>query len=136
MGRKGDERVAISIPRAARRSASALEAGWESRLVFPSALVRTASNSLSTVSFAELVKRKICSGPPTRCTRNAGGWPVLAMNRITHVLPANPSALSSDGSGYTNLEKWLQQKAAEVEGHASLPPIPVALAAPKNVSVK
>ena len=49
-----------------------------------------------------------------RCSKNAGGWPTLAMNRRTLTLPANPNQV--DGSGYTNLEKWLHRMAAEVEG--------------------
>jgi hypothetical protein len=52
-----------------------------------------------------------------RCSKNAGGWPTLAMNRRTLTLPADPSAI--DESGYTNLEKWLHRMAAEVEGIAA-----------------
>ncbi|MBR1254975.1 hypothetical protein JQ634_14850 [Bradyrhizobium sp. AUGA SZCCT0240] len=49
-----------------------------------------------------------------RCQKNAGGWPSMPMNRITHTLPANPSG-DDDGNGYTNLEEWLHQKAAALE---------------------
>jgi len=60
----------------------------------------------------------------TRCQRNAGGWPVLAENRRTLTLPANPNAMTS--SGYTNLELWLHRMAAEVEGRgAKAPEAPV-----------
>ena len=49
-----------------------------------------------------------------RCRKNAGGWPVLAQNRRAVALPSNPDAVTS--SGYTNLEFWLHQQAAVVEG--------------------
>jgi hypothetical protein len=48
-----------------------------------------------------------------RCKRNAGGWPVLAQNKRTLTLPADPDKVGADG--YTNLEKWLHQMAAGVE---------------------
>ncbi len=54
-----------------------------------------------------------------RCNMNAGGWPTLAQNRRTLTLPSNPNTMTA--SGYTKLEVWLQQKAAEVEGRP-LPP--------------
>jgi hypothetical protein len=44
-----------------------------------------------------------------------GGWPALAQNTRLLAPPANPSA-DDDGDGYTNLEEWLHQFAAEVEG--------------------
>ena len=43
----------------------------------------------------------------TRCSKNAGGWPVYAVNRRTLTLPANQATVTA--SGYTNLELWLQQ---------------------------
>ena len=43
----------------------------------------------------------------TRCSKNAGGWPVYAQNRRALTLPANHATMT--GSGYTNLELWLQQ---------------------------
>jgi hypothetical protein len=49
-----------------------------------------------------------------RCRKNAGGWPELAQNSRAVVLPSNPDAVTS--SGYTNLELWLHQQAAVVEG--------------------
>lgn len=49
-----------------------------------------------------------------RCNRNAGGWPVVAVNRRTLTLPADQARLTP--SGYTNLEMWLHRMAAEVEG--------------------
>jgi hypothetical protein len=53
----------------------------------------------------------------TRCQRNAGGWPVLAENRRTFNVPADPNVVGADG--YTNLERVLHQMAAEVEGRAT-----------------
>jgi hypothetical protein len=44
-----------------------------------------------------------------------GGWPVLAENRHTLVIPQNPGG-DDDADGYTNLEEWLHGLAAQVEG--------------------
>ena len=60
----------------------------------------------------------------TRCSANAGGWPKLAQNYRKLELPASPNG-DDDGDGYTNLEEWLHQMAAEVEGLAAIAP-PVA----------
>lgn len=43
-------------------------------------------------------------------------WPVLAENVSTLSIPANPHTNSEDG--YTNLEKWLHVKAADVENYS------------------
>jgi hypothetical protein len=51
-----------------------------------------------------------------------GGWPTLAVNARALTLPANPHTVT--GSGYTNLELWLQGYAAIVEG---APAVPLAL---------
>jgi hypothetical protein len=48
---------------------------------------------------------------------DVGGWPVLAENHRPLTTPANPNG-DDDGDGYTNLEEWLHQMAAEVEGRA------------------
>jgi len=49
-----------------------------------------------------------------------GGYPNLAVNTISHVLPAN--MLDTIGnSGYTNLEMWLDSIKAEVEGDSGDP---------------
>lgn len=61
-----------------------------------------------------------------RCEKNAGGWPKLAENRRTLNVPANPHEVMS--SGYTRLEEWLQQMAAEVEGRSPKPPVAPVLA--------
>jgi pectate lyase len=64
----------------------------------------------------------------TRCSRNAGGWPVYALNRRTLTLPANQATLTA--SGYTNLELWLQQMDKSLSGvvAAGSPAAPQALA--------
>ena len=61
----------------------------------------------------------------TRCSANAGGWPSLAQNRRALTLPSNPNVVTA--SGYTNLELWLHKMAADVEGRASVPPVPPVL---------
>ncbi|HWA26523.1 MAG TPA: immunoglobulin domain-containing protein, partial [Lacunisphaera sp.] len=45
----------------------------------------------------------------------AGGWPVYAVNLATWTLPANPND-DDDSDGYTNIEEWLQQLSAQLEG--------------------
>jgi hypothetical protein len=37
---------------------------------------------------------------------DVGGWPVLAENNRTLVIPDNPNG-DDDDDGYTNLEEWL-----------------------------
>ena len=58
-----------------------------------------------------------------KCKKNAGGWPTLAQNRRALTIPADPNAVAS--SGYTNLEVWLQEMAAKVEGRSAMPSPPV-----------
>lgn len=55
-----------------------------------------------------------------RCNKNAGGWPKYAENRRALELPANPNEVTA--SGYSNLELWLHEMAAEVEGRSSQVP--------------
>jgi hypothetical protein len=55
-----------------------------------------------------------------RCNRNAGGWPSYPQNRRTLTLPSNPNQVTE--SGYTNLEIWLHEMAADVEGRSRRPP--------------
>lgn len=62
-------------------------------------------------------RSSLASGPPA-----SGDWPTLAENDITLNIPSNPH--TDSGDGYTNLEKWLHQLAAEVEGKY-VPPPPV-----------
>lgn len=45
-----------------------------------------------------------------------GGYPQLAPTRHTLTLPDDPHAVVEEG-GYTNLEVWLHERAAEVEGY-------------------
>lgn len=56
----------------------------------------------------------------TRCQRNAGGWPNLAVNRRALTLPTDHNAMTP--SGYTRLEIWLHEMAAGVEGRPYSPP--------------
>lgn len=53
------------------------------------------------------------------CGDNAGGWPSYAQNRRVLELPTNPHG-DSNSDGYTNVEEWLHQLAAEVEGRTSI----------------
>jgi pectate lyase len=64
----------------------------------------------------------------TRCSKNAGGWPVYAQNRRALTLPANQATITA--SGYTNLELWLQQMDKSLSGvvAAGSPAAPQALA--------
>lgn len=55
-----------------------------------------------------------------RCNKNAGGWPSYPENRRALVLPAEPNAVTA--SGYTNLELWLHDMAADVEGRSRKAP--------------
>jgi hypothetical protein len=61
-----------------------------------------------------------------RCNKNAGGWPTMAENTRALTLPADPNAVTA--SGYTNLELWLHQMAADVEGRARKTPASPVLA--------
>lgn len=55
-----------------------------------------------------------------RCERNGGGWPTMAENRRALTLPASPDTVTA--SGYTNLELWLHDMAAQVEGRSPRSP--------------
>jgi hypothetical protein len=68
----------------------------------------------------------VAANGTTRCSRNGGGWPSLAVNRRTLTLPANPSTVTA--SGYTNLELWLHRMSAEVEGRSYRAPVAPSLA--------
>jgi hypothetical protein len=65
----------------------------------------------------------------TRCAKNAGGWPSLAVNRRTLTLPTNPNTVTP--SGYTNLELWLHSLDQTVGGvtQAQSPAAPTKLTA-------
>ncbi len=52
-----------------------------------------------------------------RCAKNAGGWPQLATNKRRLTIPENPQG-DDDGDGYTNVEEWLHELAAQVEGRS------------------
>jgi hypothetical protein len=62
----------------------------------------------------------VASNGTTRCNRNGGGWPTLAVNRRALTLPANPNTVTE--SGYTNLELWLQRMSSQVEGRSPMAP--------------
>lgn len=57
----------------------------------------------------------------SRCAKNAGGWPDLERNTRRLEVPANANG-DDDGDGYTNVEEWLHDLAAQVEGRASTEP--------------
>jgi hypothetical protein len=66
----------------------------------------------------------------SRCAKNAGGWPNLAQNTRALSVPANPNATAANG--YTNLENWLNQYSAVVEGRATV----AAPNPPSNISIQ
>lgn len=68
----------------------------------------------------------VAANGTTRCQKNAGGWPQLAENTRPLTLPSNPHEVTE--SGYTRLEVWLQELAAEVEGRSPKAPVAPVLA--------
>jgi hypothetical protein len=60
-----------------------------------------------------------------RCKKNAGGWPKLAENRRALTLPSDHNEVTA--SGYTKLELWLHEMAAQVEGRSAANPRPPVL---------
>jgi hypothetical protein len=62
----------------------------------------------------------------SKCAKNAGGWPLLAKNTRPLQVPSDPNG-DDDGDGYTAMEEWLHDMAADVEGRALAPPRPPAL---------
>lgn len=72
----------------------------------------------------------VASNGSSRCTKNAGGWPVLSQNRRALTLPSNYNSTASNG--YTNLENWLHDLDQNVQGvTSSLSPT-----APPSLSVQ
>jgi pectate lyase len=71
----------------------------------------------------------VASNGTTRCNKNAGGWPTLAVNRRTLTPPSNPNGVATNG--YTNLENWLNSHGQTVTGtvQGSSPSAPLALTA-------
>ena len=51
---------------------------------------------------------------------DVGGWPNIQEIQRSLTIPDNPSG-DDDGDGYTNLEEWLHDYAAEVEGRSPSP---------------
>lgn len=62
----------------------------------------------------------VAANGSARCARNGGGWPTVAENRRALTLPANPDTVTA--SGYTNLELWLHNMSADVEGRSRRSP--------------
>lgn len=54
---------------------------------------------------------------PIASQDEVGGWPELKENRRELAVPDNPNG-DDDGDGYTNVEEWLHDFAAEVEGRS------------------
>lgn len=54
-------------------------------------------------------------GGPVDSPSQVGGWPELEERVVALELPEDPGG-DADGDGYTNLEHWLHERAAEVEG--------------------
>jgi hypothetical protein len=69
----------------------------------------------------------VSSNGSTRCKKNAGGWPSYAQNRRTLTLPSNHASIASNG--YSNLENWLNNMDASLDGvvQAQSPAAPPAL---------
>lgn len=64
-----------------------------------------------------IVAQNLAADCYPNCIRNAeAGWPKIGTGRTIHNdIPANPHA-DDDSDGYTNLEEWLHELAAQVEG--------------------
>jgi hypothetical protein len=69
-----------------------------------------------------------------RCALNGGGWTTLAENNRALVLPNNPNG-DDDGDGYTNVEEWLNQMAADLEVGGAPPANSVAPLPPTDVRI-
>ncbi len=68
----------------------------------------------------------------SRCKKNAGGWPKMAENHRSLSIPDNPNG-DDDKDGYTNVEEWLHDMAAQVEGRVNSegdPREPVSVSSP------
>ncbi len=84
------------------------------------------SNAGARPTDRDAVDQRIVSEVQTRAGRvidsqdQVGGWPELAQNTRPLAVPANPHA-DDDGDGYTNVEEWLHQFAAQVEGVIRVP---------------
>ncbi len=61
----------------------------------------------------------VASDGSSRCSKNAGGWPELGTSTRELAVPADPDG-DDDGDGYSNVEEWLQELAAQVEGRAGI----------------
>jgi pectate lyase len=78
-------------------------------------------DAVDTRVVGEVVAR---TGQIPRSQNDVGGWPTLAVNVRALTLPTNPHSYTS--SGYTNLELWLHNFAAGVEGGATATEVPSA----------
>jgi uncharacterized protein YjdB len=96
---------------------------WTSLTILPNAAVEAwvLTNAGARPADRDAVDLRIVNEIRTNAGRiidspgQVGGWPVLAVNTRALTLPAAPNA-DDDGDGYTNLEEWLHQFAAQAEG--------------------
>jgi len=62
-----------------------------------------------------LTEEQTRTGQLRNSQTDVGGWPVLTPTARALTVPANPTGIDP-ATGYTNLELWLFQYAAQVEG--------------------
>ena len=70
------------------------------------------------------------SNGTTRCKKNGGGWPKLAVNKRTLTLPSNHASIASNG--YSNLENWLNSMDRSISNAVAADSSPTA---PPSLSV-
>ena len=71
------------------------------------------------------------SNGTTRCQKNGGGWPKLAVNRRTLTLPSNHTSIASNG--YSNLENWLNSMDRSISNAVAVDSSPTS---PPSLSVQ
>jgi pectate lyase len=94
-------------------SVKIINSGAVESLVLANAGARPADRDTVDKRVVNMVKTR--TGSIINTPGQVGGWPQLQKNYRVFPVPANPNE-DSDGDGYTNIEKTLHQKAAEVEG--------------------
>lgn len=95
------------------------------RQAFDQAIVNDILNAQNGIKSGQIID---CVQPES-CAKSAGGWPVFSPTQRGLELPANSNG-DDDGDGYTNLEEWLYEMAAEVEGTSLPAPTPAPLPTP------